>query len=381
MIDDKKCIGCQACKDICPNKAISFKYDLWGQGCAKIDRALCCNCGLCDSVCPSICANYNQQQQTVYAVVSKTNSKTGSSGGVFYELASKFILDGGVVFGAGFSDDLKLKHLKAQTLQELPRLCKSKYIHSDMQGAYQDIEEHLKRGQKVMFVGTPCQASAVKNLFIKKYRNLILIVDFLCHGTGTQKVFDACISQEEKKQNAKITQFNFRAKTKRAEHSFSYALDNGKLVKGYAFEFPYYYSYLKYNIFNEYCYTCNYAKETRVGDITLGDFWGIKKHNKKLDDKKGVSLILCNNQTGKYYLEQAFANCNVYEYQISCAKNNQSLTKCVPFPASRLDLVKTLQEGGQEELVKKLACPNIAKHKRYEKTPAFIKKLYNRIRG
>lgn len=381
------CIGCQACVDACPFQAISFIYDEWGEGKATVDETKCKKCGLCERICPAEKISYNKPTETVYAVVSKKNRNTGSSGGVFFELASNFIEQGGVVYGAQFDEKLKLVHKKAQNIEELSAICKSKYIHSDMTGVYSEIQDFLKANRKVMFVGTPCQVSAVKNLFSQKYCDLLLCVDFLCHGAGTQKVFDICIKEEEKIKNGKITDFSFRAKTRKAEHSFKYALncgENNKTVSGYSFEFPYYNSYLKYNIFYECCYDCKYACVSRVGDITLGDFWKIQKFNKNLSDKDGVSAICVNTDIGKFYFDKIKSDCVVYQYPTEfAADNNQSFRESVGVEAhqSKQNLFKILREDGETALYEKLRCDNVNKEILYAKTPNIVKKVWNYVRG
>lgn len=381
------CIGCQACVDACPFRALSFHYDEWGEGKAAADETKCKKCGLCERICPAEKISFNKPVQTVYAVISKKNRNTGSSGGVFFELASDFIEQGGVVYGAAFNRDLKLVHKKAQTVDELSELCKSKYFHSDMTGIYSEIHEFLKANRSVMFVGTPCQVSAVKNLFSQKYGDMLFCVDFLCHGAGTQKIFDICIKEEEKKRNGKITDFSFRAKTRKAEHSFRYTLKCGeksKEISGYSFEFPYYNAYLKYNIFCECCYNCKYARADRVGDITLGDFWRIQKFNKSLRDKDGVSAICVNTAVGQSHFDKIKSNCIVYEYPIEVATdNNPSLKKCVGEAAhqSKHRLLNVLHENGESVLYKELRCDNVNKELLYAKTPDIVKKIWNHIRG
>lgn len=381
------CVGCQACVDACPFNAIDFSYNEWGEGKAHIDDEKCKKCGLCERICPAESIAFNASAETVYATFSKKHRGTGSSGGIFYELAKNFIAQGGVVFGAAFNKQLKLIHTKATNEAELLQLCKSKYLHSDMTGVYTEIEKLLKNHVKVMFVGTPCQVSAVKNLFYSKHKEYLLLVDFLCHGTGTQKVFDICINAEQKKQNGKIVGFAFRAKTRKAEHSFKYTLRKGnkdKIVSGYSFEFPYYNSFLKYNIFNECCYDCNYTSNSRVGDITLGDFWGIQKYNKKLNDQDGVSMISVNTQIGKDYFDQVRANCTVYEYPIKLASdNNQSFRERVSAISreSKHKLEEVLSSKGEAALVEKMRCGNVKKQIIYAKTPKVVKIMWSRVRG
>lgn len=63
-------------------------------------------------------------------------------------------------------------------------------------------------------------------------------------------------------------------------------------------------------IYRKNCYSCPFASEKRVGDLTLGDFWGFHEEYPSYDEKqglsngKGVSCILVNTNQGKATLEQ-----------------------------------------------------------------------------
>jgi hypothetical protein len=46
------------------------------------------------------------------------------------------------------------------------------------------------------------------------------------------------------------------------------------------------------------CYRCQFNRVPRVGDITLGDFWGIGEVDAQLDDGNGCSLVLVNGEKG-----------------------------------------------------------------------------------
>lgn len=385
MIKEESCIGCQACVEFCPVHAIHFERDIWGEGKISINRDQCIECGYCERICPGVRAEVNAAPASVYAAVSNNHRNSGSSGGVFYEIAERFINNGGIVYGAAFNDRLKLLHMRAAAASELPALCKSKYLHSDMRGVYKAIRDDLQANRKVLFVGSPCQASAVKNLFLPRYENRLYIVDFLCHGTGTQRVFDVCVHEEEKKRNGKIFSFTFRAKTRKAEHSFSYMLDrNGKKknVSGFAFEFPYYYSFLKYNIFNDACYSCSYARNDRVGDITLGDFWGIQRYNSKLLDRQGVSMLSVNSEKGKRLLALLGDSCTMYEYPLVYAtQHNQAYNIPEPYPDEKLRLVAILSEKGETALAEALSCPNVRKNLLWARMPPFLRKIYKKLRG
>ena len=250
-----------------------------------------------------------------------------------------------------------------------------------------EISDCLKQGKNVMFVGTPCQVSAVKNLFSEKYKDQLFLIDFLCHGTGTQKCFDICIRAEEKKQKGKITDFMFRAKSKSAEHSYKYTLirgDRKKTVTGYSFEFPYYHSYLRYCIFNEACYECPYARKERVGDITLGDFWKIQKYNKSLSDQKGVSMLSVNTQQGRDFIKKIRNTCIFFEQPIeNAAENNEAFRSCVSESCrdTKHKLVEILENDGEFALVEKFSCSQVKKNLIYAHIPLIVKKIWNQIRG
>lgn len=385
MIDTEKCIGCQACVEICPFHAIDFLRDLWGEGRASVNADKCIKCGSCNRICPALNAELNAIPQTVSAAISNNHRDTGSSGSIFYEIASRFLRDGGVVYGAAFDENLKLIHQRATTCEELTPLCKSKYLHSDMAGVYSNIKSDLKNGKNVFFVGAPCQASAVKNLFANQYKSQLYIADFLCHGTGTQRVFNACIHEEEKKRGGKITNFCFRAKTRKVEHSFSYTVEcdgKKKTISGYDFEFPYYYSFLKYTIFNDACYSCPYAQNARVGDITLGDFWGIKHYNASLDDRDGVSMLAVNSEKGEQLFDLTQDACKVYSYALHIAtEHNQSYREPEPYPVKKHELVEILEKDGASALVHAMSCTTVKKNLLWARMPDIIKRIYRKMKG
>ena len=59
-------------------------------------------------------------------------------------------------------------------------------------------------------------------------------------------------------------------------------------------------NFLRGNIFRENCYSCKYANDNRISDITLGDFWGLNKDSKAYDDERlGISVVICNNIKGE----------------------------------------------------------------------------------
>lgn len=385
MIDAKTCLGCQACVDLCPTKAIRFSYTAWGEGVAVADAVRCRHCGACERVCPGLTARPFAPVSSVFAALSRAHRETGSSGGLFYELASRFLRDGGTVYGAAFDNALQLRHRRVTAKAELLPLCKSKYLYSDMADTYRLLAEDLAGGQRVLFVGTPCQVSAVKNRFGERYADTLFTADFLCHGAGTQRVFDLCRREEEAKRGGTMTAFCFRAKTRKAEHSFSYRLNRrgtSKTVSGYAFEYPYYHAFLRYTIFRDACYNCRYAQLARVGDLTLGDFWGIQHYVPRLRDAQGVSLLSVNSEKGQALLQTLREVCDFWELPVACAvKHNQSFREPERRPAQKAAFVRILEQQGEAALVNAMACPHIRKERLYARLPHIVKQWYRKRRG
>ena len=195
---DKECCGCSACADVCPMSCITYVKNKHGFLVPKVEQILCVNCGLCTKVCPVIKPQTNQLNDIkVYSAYNKSAEirTEGSSGSLFYTLAEDTINSGGIVYGAAFVENMKLRHISAESLYELKPLMKSKYLQSDVTGVYKQVKYNLGLGRRVLFVGTPCQCNALyKSLGSRPHDNLLL-VDFICHGVPSQDLFDKMSKQ------------------------------------------------------------------------------------------------------------------------------------------------------------------------------------------
>ena len=52
------------------------------------------------------------------------------------------------------------------------------------------------------------------------------------------------------------------------------------------------------------CYRCPYTSMTRVGDFTLGDFWGLRPDELPEQQEKGVNLLMVNTAHGSHLFDQ-----------------------------------------------------------------------------
>lgn len=307
---ENACCGCKACHDICPRQCISMIKRDNGFHYPSIDEDKCINCGLCQKVCPQYVILYGNTKPQLFAAYSLNNEHRdqGSSGGVFGELARQIIIHNGVVYGAAFDKDLQLKHIPVHKNEELQPIFKSKYVESDTNNVFNQIKKDCNNNTPVLFCGTPCQCAALKKFLSPKIYPHLYVIDFLCHGVPSQDLFNKSVKKYESKHHGKIISFNFRSKPihtkKNCDHYFSLKLlkKNGavKNIKNKpCWEFPYYSGFCRYNTLRPSCYDCVYANPKRVGDITLGDFWGLDTITPIFDFKKGYSTIIINNDKGK----------------------------------------------------------------------------------
>lgn len=313
--DKKDCCGCGACVNKCPKQAISMQEDEYGFLYPVIDESKCIQCGMCLRVC-----GYQNEQMkqlvvdTFIAQTRNTDIKKSASGGVFASIAKQIIGAGGVVVGTALEYDNKIlepRYIMVDNLTDLEKLLGSKYVQSSTGNIYKVTKEYLDKGITVLFSGTPCQVDGLRSYLGKAYDNLFLI-DIICHGVPSKKLFQDYIRFLEEKYSDKIIDFKFRDKTNGwGLTANAYTANAGnKLIPCYMS--PYYDMFLKSYTYRINCYSCKYANKHRVGDITIGDFWGVEiEHPEVLasnggdvNEEQGVSCVIVNNVQGKELLNK-----------------------------------------------------------------------------
>ena len=289
----EQCTGCSACASLCPVQSISLKTNEYGELFPVVDQKKCVNCGMCVEVCPTNFPVRGEKPKCVYAAYSDNLEiyKRSTSGGISMEIAKKILSDGGVVYGTGM-DGLRANIIRVDSENQLPCIQGSKYVQSHMNDTMRQMKIDLEDGKKVAFFGVPCQVAGVRKFFKKNIDGLYLI-DILCHGAPSQDCLIQGISLETEKT---IVDVKFRENTK---YCLQLTSSSGNII-----DVPYRRSYwfngfVEGYIMREACYSCDYAKIDRVGDISLGDFWGLNQEKTTLKYPYGINLVLVNTPAGK----------------------------------------------------------------------------------
>lgn len=296
FLEKKSCNGCGACQNICPVSAIDMIADRDGF-LFPVIKDNCVKCGLCANICPAITGNLNlQEQPRCFAVWAKQRQReSGSSGGVFACLAEYIIDKGGVVYGAAFEKGCRiLKHIGIISKEKLPRIYKSKYVQSEIGEAFAEVKKNLDKGLQVLFSGCPCQVDGLRAYLGKDYDNLYM-VDILCHGVPSPLAYNKFL--DEISQGKEIASVDFRDKKHGWGKLINVTYTDGTVHYDY-FDGNYFKAFLSGMSMRESCLHCIYAQPVRVGDITLGDFWGVANYKEDWNDNKGTSLVLCNSNKG-----------------------------------------------------------------------------------
>lgn len=300
-VDFGICCGCGACVNSCPVNAIKFSCDEadWHLH-PDVDTQLCVNCGKCLRVCPALKEkNKSNFEPYGYAAVAKNDiRRKSSSGGIFFVLASYVLSKKGYVAGAVYDENLRVKHIVSSNPADLERMRGSKYVQSDASQVYSAVCELLLSGKTVLFSGTPCQIAAMKTLVGGDDPNLIC-VDILCHGVPSPKIFDYYLNENFDKSQIETVLFRNKEHRNGMPGSLTVVMKNGDRYYSEYFDNSYYDAFGKDISLRDSCFDCKYAEFPRVGDISVGDFWGAKTTATKIDYEKGSSITIVNSKKGE----------------------------------------------------------------------------------
>lgn len=355
----ERCCGCTVCAEKCPKKAIVFQVSNEGFLYPTIDESKCTNCGMCLKVCPINSPIVNAREAQVgYATWVRDEEVLlrSSSGGLFYPLAELIISQNGYVCGCINDERCLPMHIISNKLDDVLKMQGSKYVESFLGNIFSQVKEKLDSGVQVLFTGTPCQIAGLRKYLCVSYDGLIC-VDLICHGVPSRLLFQEYLQWQEKRYGGKVEAYHFRSKNKH-DWSLTYRM---KIVKGKKMKIvehmasldPYYYGFLQGMTYRESCYHCPYSCLERIGDITIGDFWGIEKVDPQLNNSGGVSAVIINTSKGEMLFRQikdllAYQEISVLDIQ----KHNGNLISPTKRPEKRSGIYSRLNEAGFKMIAK-----------------------------
>lgn len=348
------CTACAACMNACQHGAITMHEDEHGYLYPKINTSTCIDCGLCKKVCPVLHPVDFNIPSGVFAVVSRDNweHKTSASGGAASVMGRYILKNGGVVYGCAQENYKNIRHIRVSSEEELNDLKGSKYVQSDIGFCYRMVKRDLQKGRSVVFVGTPCQVAGLRAYLHRDYEQLYTI-DLVCHGVAPQRmlredveIYNVSVEQEK-------LYVNFRWK---AKYGIQYGIQLcqkdekcSRVLKSVRYPCDAYITAFMTGLsFRENCHQCVYSGIDRVGDITVGDFWGLGAfYETKINPQKGVSLFLVNSEKGRKLFDEIKKEFVCEERTLKEAvRGNTNLRHPSPRPQNKDLFMQAFKEQG-----------------------------------
>lgn len=315
ICSDKLCTACGGCENVCPKSCVlrekrdsTFNMEK-GDGCIE--------CNLCQKVCPINTYPDLQYPLKAYAAWSTDQEirKKSASGGVATTLYIYSVANDILIVGAHLDENFEC-HLKiGKSNEDIIEFQNSKYTYSYSDDIYKKVGKEVKNGNRVLFIGLPCQVAALKNYFnaLKIDPEKLVTVDLICHGTPNPDYLKSHIRAITKKTGKEAKHCFFRDSNYRTQKFiFSLYDRNNQIYKKSVDEDDLYQiGFHNALIYKDACYSCQFAQSNRAGDLTIGDY-----HVKDVDecdiDIENVSLILVNNKKGEVFISSVVDNNYLY---------------------------------------------------------------------
>lgn len=312
VCEKNMCTGCNACVLMCSQNAIKI-MKTYSEYNAVIDINKCKKCNSCFNVCPQ--NNTPEKKKPIKWIQGWSNDVTirenAASGGYATAIMLAFVKSGGIVCANTFKNG-KIVFDIFKKESEILTLSGSRYVKSDTLNTFIRIKELLLNGEKVLFIGLPCQVAGLMNYIPKGLVNSLYLIDLICHGTPSVELYEKYMREHKIILN-KLEYVNFRTK----------GIDDKDVVRIVPFgkEDNYTIGFLKCLFFTENCYECKYSGIMRVSDLTLGDSWG---SDLPLSERnKGISLAMVMNEKGKELIDLANIHFEKVNVKQAISSNSQ----------------------------------------------------------
>ena len=306
--DPQQCYGCTACFNACGTGAITMVANAEGFLEPVIDQDACIECGKCQKACPIVSPQtlgHGEPLEVLGFVADKATVQTSASGGAFTVLAKHMVAESGYVAGAVLDEDYHTRHRLISDEAGLEPLRLSKYMQSEQGSCYAEVKELLKRGERVLYTGCPCQIAGLRSYLGKTATDSLVTVDLICHGTPSAQLFNEYL--EDFYDLDEIRDLTMR-RPDLWSACVSVSLRNGTRETRAGGRDPYLKTMLSHYALRLSCYGCAYSRVPRQGDITIGDFWGAKTLDVDKAFKGRSSVVLLNSEKGREFWNKALAS-------------------------------------------------------------------------
>lgn len=332
----KDCCGCELCAQSCPKQIVQMRSDEVGFLYPYIeDDSSCINCRKCINVCPIKSHGREKveiQKSFGFSLPEEADLKRSASGGLATAISRAFVQKGGVVYGVAYTDGFQtIRFLRADTKEEIEQFRGSKYVQAIKGDVYAKVQNDLKEGRDVLYIGLPCEISALYHA-VRTPEHLYTI-SLICHGPTTQKVHRDYCESIPNRGASPISFFSVRYKLKgwkpyyiHVEFSDGAEYNEQWNQSDYGTAFL----YLK----RPSCRTCRYkAEDSEFGlqsDMTIGDFHGVDRNSSQFNPW-GVSQGSIQTEKGCYLTSLIDVDIYKNPIQYSHIKNtNRGLFVAIP---------------------------------------------------
>lgn len=123
----------------------------------------------------------------------------------------------------------------------------------------------------------------------------LVTCDLVCAGAPSPGLWSSFLAWVEARTGKKVVGYDFRPKRAGVPLGVeSLELSDGTRHEGDLLGKTWRNIFGSGTAFRPSCHVCPYTVLERTGDFTLGDFWGVDKVKKGVDDGRGVSLVLAS---------------------------------------------------------------------------------------
>lgn len=313
-----------------------------------VDADACVGCGLCERVCPALGERGLDDVLAVRWARAKDEGllDSSSSGGVFGLLARDCLARGGAVYGAAFTGDFRrVRHVRADRVDDLDAVMRSKYLQSFVgREVYESVASDLRAGRRVLFSGTACQVAGMRGYLTAKKVDCdnLLLVDVICHGVPSPGLWGRWVEWNERQRGARLVNMNFRSKTTgwlSFSLLYSYRREKDNFVSFSSLpngDDWYMRAFLKNASLRPSCFSCP-AKRSSGSDVTLGDFWGVQVQHSEAMSERGVSAVIASTEKGERALARVltFVEHGSSTFDAVLAGNSALLSSPRPYSKAR----------------------------------------------